>query len=102
MGYRRRTNNRCSVILSNFQTISLHFFELDDNSKGMDHVDIIELQKMEDSSFFHFRTVSKAKIHGEKGSALKDFGISCRSSISDLVDRTSSMSEISSKLSIFP
>ena len=61
-GYGRRTNNRRSVILSNFQTISLHFFERDDNSKGIEH---IELQKMEDSSFFRFRTESKAQIHGE-------------------------------------
>ena len=57
-GYGRRANNWRSVILSNIQTIRLHVFELDDNSKGIDH---IELQKMEDSSIFHFRTESKAK-----------------------------------------
>ena len=39
-GYGRRANNRRSVILSNFQTISLHFFELDDSDdpKGIEHM----------------------------------------------------------------
>jgi hypothetical protein len=50
--------------------------ELDDSSKGIEH---IELKKMKESSFFHFRKASKAIIESSQGSALKDLDVSCRS-----------------------
>ena len=77
-----------------FKQLDFTFFELNDNSKGIEH---IELRKQEDSSFFHFRTVSKAIIHCKKGSALNNFGFSGWSSILDLIVQTSNMSEISLK-----
>jgi len=55
---------------------SPHFLELDDSSKGIEH---IELKKMKESSFFHFRKASKAIIESSQGSALKDLDVSCRS-----------------------
>ena len=64
------------LIFCNFQTSSPHFLELDDISKGIEH---IELKKMKESSFFHFRKASKAIIESSQGSALKDLDVSCRS-----------------------